>query len=301
MLPLSWQLCGTHLLTTELRVPFLAREIILAILPFVSVILLINFIKLHIILYIFTLIRKREMPRKRKHVDAWITCIACKKKVVDTDASWSQHIRFNPLCGKVTRQIHSDKNRNITTQQKASTKVSTLKAPPNEVLGPNDGDKPTDDDFLDKSDIALMPNSDEEIIAHTSEFASLPTYYVPTYEDSSSDSNDSIPQNNLVQEDSKPPAKTTTDNSNISLLQKQQEQKQQTHVNDIYFPIGQETQHSIELMNICKEENAPLYMFERVQNWSRKTHKEDPTYFEGPSIKHQNILNNLDERYCSEG
>jgi hypothetical protein len=125
MLPLSWPLCGTHSLTSGFRVPLLTREIILAIIPFVSVILLINFIKLHIILHIFSFIQKRAMPRKRKHVDAWITCIACKKEVVDTDASWSQHIRFNPLCGKVTRQIHSDKNENKTTKQNMTTYITS--------------------------------------------------------------------------------------------------------------------------------------------------------------------------------
>jgi hypothetical protein len=246
------------------------------------------------------------MPRKRKYNADWKTCIACKKPVANTDASWSQHIRFNPTCGKVTMQMDSNKNKKTTTEQKNTQCISNLKPPPNQVASEkekvqSDRDKVHDNNLVDNSDCAFLPDQQEEIITYQSKFASLPEYCVPTNEDSTSESEYSLEPKFFEEEDSKPPDTSTVDDSNVTLFEKQQEQKQQTHVNDIHFPIGKDTNHSIELMHLCKQARDPLYMFDGIQKWARDTIRDDPTYFEGPSIKRQNVLNSLNERYCLEG
>ena len=116
------------------------------------------------------------MPRKRKYIADWKTCIACKKQVANTDASWSQHIRFNPTCGKVTMQMHSDKNKDTTTEQKSTNCISNLKPPPNQIASEkykvqSDCYMVNDDMLVDNSDCAFLPNQQEETMTYESEFA----------------------------------------------------------------------------------------------------------------------------------
>ena len=54
-------------------------------------------------------------------------------------------------------------------------------------------------------------------------------------------------------------------------------------------------------MHILQKARCPLYVFDQIQKWSRKTIQKDKHYFEGRLPTRASVLKTLDEQYNSKG